>query len=157
MAVDAGSANTMYYKLVPQKPIQGVGYQGWNLKLPATVGRSADSQVCVDDESISRAHCQLFLGSDESLQVRDLDSLNGTFVNGEKIKKVHSLFPGDVIQIGSISLRVDYASDTDPGKPPPKRVTSHNSVTQPMKAVRPEDLPVFKQSEPTKKWWEFWK
>lgn len=147
----------MYYKLVPLKPIDGVSSQGWNLHFPANIGRSSDSQVCIDDESISRAHCQLFLGSDESLQVRDLNSLNGTYVNGEKIKKVHSLYPGDVIQVGSITLRVDYASDTDPGKPPLKKVTSHTNVTQPMKVVRPESMTQNVSTEPDKKWWEFWK
>jgi predicted component of type VI protein secretion system len=147
----------MYYRLVPEKPILGVGPQGWSLKLPATIGRSGDTDVCIDDESISRSHCQLFLGSDESLQVRDLNSLNGTFVNGERIKKVHSLFPGDVVQVGSAFLRVEYASDTDPGKPPPRRQASQTSVTQPMKAPSPERYLEARPPQPAKRWWEFWK
>lgn len=146
----------MYYRLVPLKPIDGIGQQGWNIQLPANIGRSAESQVCIDDESISRSHCQLFLSTDESLQVRDLNSLNGTYINGEKIKKVHSLYPGDVIQIGSITLRVEYASDTDPGRPPLQRATSANRATQPMKTVHVEQI-LPNDVEPPKKWWEFWK
>lgn len=147
----------MYYRLVSEKPIQGVGYQRWNLKLPATIGRSGDSSVCIDDDSISRAHCQLFLGSDESLQVRDLNSLNGTFVNGERIKRVHSLFPGDVIQAGAVFLRIEYASDTDPGKPLPKRASPSNNVTQPLKTAWAEQAREMKSPESPKRWWEFWK
>jgi pSer/pThr/pTyr-binding forkhead associated (FHA) protein len=147
----------MYYRLVPIKPIDGVGPQGWSLRLPCTIGRSTESQVCIDDESISRLHCQLFLNPDESFQVRDLNSMNGTFVNGDRIKKVHSLSPGDALQVGTIILRVEYSSDTDPGKPPPKRVTSPTNVTQPMKVLRPEQFAQNKPMEPAKKWWEFWK
>lgn len=147
----------MYYRLVPEKPIQGVGRQGWNLKLPATIGRGADSHVCVDDEAISRVHCQLFLSGDESLKIRDLNSLNGTYVNGEKVRNVHSLFPGDVIQVGAVFLRIEYASDTDPGKPPPKRTSSQNRVTQPLQVTRHEEAPGKMSTERVRKWWEFWK
>lgn len=147
----------MYYKLIPNNPIPGVGPQGWSIKPPCTVGRSVDSQVCIDDESISRSHCQLFLGPDESLQVRDLGSLNGTYVNGEKIRKVHSLSTGDSLQVGSIIVRVEYASDTNPGIQPSKQVSSPTRVTQPMKILRPEQLAHQPPSEPDKKWWEFWK
>jgi predicted component of type VI protein secretion system len=147
----------MYYRLVTEKPILGAGNLSWTLKLPATIGRSSDADVCVEDESISRSHCQLFLGNDESLQVRDLNSLNGTFVNGERIRKVHSLFPGDVIQVGAAFLRIEYASDTDPGKPPAKRRSAQNNVTQPMKAHRFEEAAAITPPDSSKRWWEFWK
>jgi FHA domain len=147
----------MYYRLVPITNIKGVSAQGWNLSLPCNLGRNSDSQVCIEDESISRSHCQLFLSPDESLQVRDLGSLNGTYVNGDRINRVHSLVPGDALQVGSIILQVEYGSDTDPGKPPPKRTNYSTNETQPMKAIKTEQFTKIKIEEPTKKWWEFWK
>jgi pSer/pThr/pTyr-binding forkhead associated (FHA) protein len=97
------------------------------------------------------------LGPDEGVQIRDLGSLNGTYVNGERIKGIHSLVPGDALQIGSVSVRIEYASDTDPGKPPPKRVSAPNNATQPMKVIPPEKFTMHEVVEPEKKWWEFWK
>lgn len=151
------SVNLMYYRLVPDNPIAGIGPQGWNLSLPCTVGRNPDLQICIDEDSISRSHCQLLLGPDEGVQIRDLGSLNGTYVNGERIKGIHSLVPGDSLQIGSVSVRIEYASDTDPGKPPPKRVSAPNNATQPMKVIQPDKFTMHEVVEPEKKWWEFWK
>ncbi|MCK5404004.1 MAG: FHA domain-containing protein, partial [Desulfobulbaceae bacterium] len=51
-----------------------------------TIGRSADADVVVDNTAISRKHTSLGL-KDGIYYLSDLGSLNGTFVNGQKIEK----------------------------------------------------------------------
>lgn len=145
----------MYYRLVRINTAQGGKAQSWVLQLPAIVGRGEEASVCIDDESISRSHCQLLLGPDECLVVRDHGSTNGTYVNGDRITQTHSLVPGDALQLGSVTLMVEYTSDTDPGKPPNKRVST--TTTQPMRTI---PKPIVRQEvvpQSPKRWWEFWK
>ena len=49
-----------------------------------TIGRSPGAEFIVDAALVSRLHCQLTATAD-SLQVKDLDSTNGTFVNGKRV------------------------------------------------------------------------
>ena len=51
-----------------------------------TIGRATGVNFIVDAHLVSRVHCQLTAGASE-LEVKDLDSTNGTFVNGERIEK----------------------------------------------------------------------
>jgi pSer/pThr/pTyr-binding forkhead associated (FHA) protein len=146
----------MYYQLIPLSGTQS-RESGWRLELPATVGRGSEASLCIDDDSISRSHCQIYLAPDESLQVRDLGSTNGTYVNGERIRQHHSLFPGDELQIGSLTMKVHYASDTDPGVVKSSPQSSSSNKTQQMKTVRTPTFTMHEVTTPSKKWWEFWK
>lgn len=49
-----------------------------------TVGRAPESTVCLDETGISRAHARL-LPSDDGVQIEDLGSTNGTFINGKRV------------------------------------------------------------------------
>ena len=49
-----------------------------------TVGRAPESGLCLDESGISRAHARL-LPTEEGLQVEDLGSTNGTFINGKRV------------------------------------------------------------------------
>lgn len=144
----------MYYRLVR---INSNEVQNWNLDLPATVGRGGDATVCIDDDSISRSHCRLSIGPDEALVVRDSGSTNGTYVNGERVHQPHSLVPGDVLQIGAVSLRVEYASDTDPGPAGAKKSKAPTAMTQRMPTLSQQKFTMEEVTTPDKKWWEFWK
>ncbi len=66
------------------------------------------AHVEIDDSVLSRKHCLLEMIGD-NLIVEDLDSSNGTWVNGEKLKQRTMLFEGDIIRIGSTSLTVELA------------------------------------------------
>ena len=68
------------------------------------IGRSASADVAFDDGSVSRRHAVLITRSDGQVEVRDDGSLNGTFVNGERIRR-HVLAHGDVVTVGRRSLR----------------------------------------------------
>ena len=75
-------------------------------KLPAALGRNSDADVRLDDSWVSRVHCEISEISG-TLLVRDLDSRNGTLVNGQYVKEAH-LLPGDRLTVGLTSFEVHY-------------------------------------------------
>ncbi len=143
----------MYYRLVAVDTTDKLPKTSWTLSLPATIGRGPEHAVLINHESISRTHCRLSLNADGALSVRDLNSMNGTYVGDEKISR-SVLIPGDILRLGAISLRVEYDSETDE-EPKPKPLTFDVSTTVPMKIDRlgrPRSAP----TPPPKKWWQFW-
>jgi pSer/pThr/pTyr-binding forkhead associated (FHA) protein len=68
-----------------------------------TVGRHPDSDIFLDDISVSRRHAT-FTRSDAGYVVADLGSLNGTYVNRDRIDADISLTGGDEVQIGKYRL-----------------------------------------------------
>jgi pSer/pThr/pTyr-binding forkhead associated (FHA) protein len=75
-----------------------------------TAGRHVDSDIFLDDISVSRRHVQ-FLRAADGVHVKDLGSLNGTYVNRELVDEA-LLEPEDEVQIGKFRL-VYYASAKD--------------------------------------------
>jgi pSer/pThr/pTyr-binding forkhead associated (FHA) protein len=69
-----------------------------------TVGRSSGAEFVLDAPLVSRLHCQLSATAD-AIQVKDLDSTNGTFVNGKRVTSA-TLRAGDVLKVGRVDLRV---------------------------------------------------
>ena len=69
-----------------------------------TIGRSPDAAFMVEAALVSRLHCQL-LATDDALQVCDLGSTNGTFVNGKRVKAAE-LREGDRLSVGRLELIV---------------------------------------------------
>jgi pSer/pThr/pTyr-binding forkhead associated (FHA) protein len=67
-----------------------------------SVGRHPDSDIFLDDITVSRRHAE-FRRSDGSYHLRDVGSLNGTYVNRERIDDVE-LQGGDEVQIGKFKL-----------------------------------------------------
>ena len=67
-----------------------------------TAGRHPDSDIFLDDVTVSRKHA-LFVSSDDGYVVRDSGSLNGTYVNRERIDEA-PLQTGDEVQIGKFRL-----------------------------------------------------
>lgn len=67
-----------------------------------TVGRSPESGIFLDDVTVSRNHA-LLVRRDDGLYIDDLGSLNGTYVNRERIESRH-LADGDEIQVGKFKL-----------------------------------------------------
>ena len=83
-----------------------------SLRLPIVIGRSRDADLTVAHPMISRKHCELYENCG-LLTVRDLGSLNGTFVVGEQIGEV-SLKPNDRFTIGPLTFLVDYDCRDEP-------------------------------------------
>lgn len=70
----------------------------------AKIGRSAPANIVVPDSSVSREHCIVGMANDELL-VTDLNSTNGTFIDGERITRATILPVGSELRIGQVSLR----------------------------------------------------
>jgi pSer/pThr/pTyr-binding forkhead associated (FHA) protein len=82
---------------------------------PLTLGRDAGSDVVVAGSEVSRHHAEIRNEPDGYILV-DI-SVNGTFVNGERMGKTHLLARADVIRIGNDEFRF-YADAANPGMPP---------------------------------------
>lgn len=76
-----------------------------------TAGREPDSDLFLDDVTVSRRHAELRRMSDGWL-LRDVGSLNGTYVNRQRIEET-ALTPGDDVQIGK--YRFAYLVGGDSG------------------------------------------
>lgn len=72
-----------------------------------TVGRAARADFVVDAPLVSRLHCRLTLQQD-GLLVEDLESTNGTFVNGERVTKL-VMRTGDALRVGRVEFSVREA------------------------------------------------
>ena len=70
-----------------------------------TVGRAPRADFIVDAALVSRVHCRL-TATDDRLEVVDLKSTNGTFVNGKRVQKAH-LSAGDRLRVGRVELTVN--------------------------------------------------
>ncbi len=66
-----------------------------------TIGRSPRNDVVVNVSGVSRHHAQIIGDSDGNLHTHDLNSVNGTFINEQRITGSRQLNPGDTLRIGS--------------------------------------------------------
>ena len=74
-----------------------------------TIGRAARADFVVDAALVSRIHCRLTAGATE-LEMVDLESTNGTFVNGERAGRAR-LKSGDRLGVGRVELVVEQADN----------------------------------------------
>ena len=72
-----------------------------------TVGRASRADFILEAALVSRLHCRLEAGT-ENLEVVDLDSTNGTFVNDKRVERAR-LASGDRLRIGRVELKVEKA------------------------------------------------
>src|SRR6476619_7954506 len=72
---------------------------------PKTIGLATGANFIVDAALVARVHCRLTVLPGGDLEVKDLDSTNGTFVNGTRIETAR-LAPGDKLQVGRVEFVV---------------------------------------------------
>ena len=85
---------------------EGLTGRTYELKVEkSTVGRVADNTLEIPEPSISSHHCELVLKGSEVL-VKDLNSTNGTFINGEKISE-GVLKSGNILRLGLVDMRLE--------------------------------------------------
>ena len=68
------------------------------------IGRSSDNDVAIADQSVSKYHCEITSDGYGNYFVKDLGSLNGTYVNGRKITGEVRISERDVVEIGPVPL-----------------------------------------------------
>ena len=73
-----------------------------------TIGRAPRADFIVEAALVSRLHCRLTAGATE-LEVVDLESTNGTYVNGERTERA-TLRTGDRLGVGRVDLFVDLVN-----------------------------------------------
>jgi FHA domain len=96
-----------------------------------TIGRVDDNTFPIAEPSVSSHHCEVFLrGSD--ILIKDLDSTNGTFINGQKITE-SVLKPGQVLKLGQIELRLDADGMPAPAPSPGGASAPPTTSTSPSK------------------------
>lgn len=78
-----------------------------------TLGRDASCQLALHDFRASRRHAQIVMQADGQYLLTDLESTNGTYVNGELVTGARSLQNGDQILIGDTLLRFTLADDIE--------------------------------------------
>ena len=71
-----------------------------------TMGRAPRADFVVDAALVSRVHCRFTLNRFNDLELEDLGSTNGTFVNGHKVVKTR-LSDGDTLTIGRVQFVVN--------------------------------------------------
>jgi pSer/pThr/pTyr-binding forkhead associated (FHA) protein len=104
----AAEPNVEVGRLVVLASPGGEPAQGSTLSLDAitTLGRDVNNAIVVDDQFASAEHAVLTYRG-RTWYVEDLDSTNGTFVNGARVEGVAPLGYGDELQIGQVRLRLD--------------------------------------------------
>ncbi len=75
------------------------------------IGRAVDNDIVIDEEPVSRYHCQIVRDGD-SLYLEDLGSTNGTFANGGKVQGRFRLSAGDILTVGACLF--NFLSDAAP-------------------------------------------
>ena len=81
---------------------QNAGSRFTLTKATTTAGRHPESDIFLDDVTVSRRHVEIIAGPD-GFRVRDIGSLNGTYLNRERIDEA-ALVNGDELQIGKFKL-----------------------------------------------------
>ena len=79
---------------------------------PVLIGRDAACDLTLDDPCVSRRHASVDLDSDQ-VRLTDLDSTNGTYVNGERVQGTLPLKDGSVVKIGRHLTRLEWRAQGD--------------------------------------------
>jgi pSer/pThr/pTyr-binding forkhead associated (FHA) protein len=84
------------------------------------VGRADGNHIRLPDGSVSSSHCEVCLDAQGNLVVRDLNSTNGTFINGQRVREA-LVQPGQHLRLGSLELVFEnsLAASHEPAMPMP--------------------------------------
>jgi pSer/pThr/pTyr-binding forkhead associated (FHA) protein len=71
-----------------------------------TIGRAGSADFCLDVPLVSRLHCRIEVAADGEVEVVDLDSTNGTWIDGQRITRA-PLRPGSVLRVGRVEFALE--------------------------------------------------
>jgi pSer/pThr/pTyr-binding forkhead associated (FHA) protein len=107
------------------------------------IGRSSYCSLVLDQETLSRVHASLRV-IDDGIELTDLGSSNGTFVNGVAISAPTRVRPGDDLRLGTVKIWVEVASariSVQTSRFAPVRLDPENELTR-------EDTTTINRQEP---------
>jgi len=81
-----------------------------------TVGRVEDNTFQIAEASVSSHHCEVLL-KDRQVRIKDLNSTNGTFIDGNQITE-GVLKPGQLLRLGKVELKLEGETPADVKKSP---------------------------------------
>jgi pSer/pThr/pTyr-binding forkhead associated (FHA) protein len=100
-----------------------------------TIGRLEDNTFTIGDPSVSSHHCEVLLRGGDVI-VRDLNSTNGTYINGERITEA-PLKPGQILRLGQVELRLE-SETAAPAAAAPRKTPEGTMILQ--RGISPTDL-----------------
>jgi DNA-binding winged helix-turn-helix (wHTH) protein len=86
--------------------------QKWAIIREMTIGRDKDCDIQIPDRQISRIHLKVIPQENQTIRIRDLDSKNGTFINGKKISGSMTIKDGDQIKVALAQIFLYVSSDS---------------------------------------------
>ena len=98
---------------MPKLVVLTEGFVGTSFELKGertTIGRVEDNSFQLAEPSVSSHHCEILLRGNDVF-VKDLNSTNGTFINGQRAAE-SPLKPGQVLRLGVVEMRLDDGSGT---------------------------------------------
>lgn len=102
--MSASSKKPPYLKLLNRDALELEAEERYILEDNMTIGRDSDNNIAITDSFLSGCHA-MFIRQDKSYLIKDLDSTNGTFVNGEKLTDTPvQLKDRDKIKVGQLEL-----------------------------------------------------
>ena len=116
------------------------------LRLPTVIGRGREATLTLPHPLVSRRHTEIF-EQDGHLVVRDLGSLNGTFVNNQRIEGDQVLAPNQLLTLGNVTFRAVY-DVTDLSKGDHLSVAQAIEVSDNVPEVNQEDGTEASQDKP---------
>jgi pSer/pThr/pTyr-binding forkhead associated (FHA) protein len=111
---------------MPRLVVLSEGLTGRSHELKAektTVGRIEDNTFQIPDPSVSSHHCEIILKGNDVV-IRDLNSTNGTFINGQQITEA-TLKPSQILRLGQVEVRLEGDQTTTTQK---KMTLDHTQV-----------------------------
>lgn len=82
---------------------------------PVYIGRHVNSQIFLNDRSVSRHHAVVFGTADGKWIVEDLDSANKTYLNNQMVRKAE-IKTGDILRVSGFTIKVNLEEDTYAGQ-----------------------------------------
>ena len=104
------------------------------------VGRADGNHIRLPDGSVSSSHCEVVLDAAGNLLVRDLNSTNGTFIEGQRVREALVL-PGQHLRLGNLELQFENSLATPLAPAPQPALPLPINLPPPPVANAPKPLP----------------
>jgi|SRR5581483_9152951 pSer/pThr/pTyr-binding forkhead associated (FHA) protein len=108
---------------------EGMTGQSYELKVDkTTVGRVDDNTFQISQPSVSSHHCEVLLRGNDVV-IKDLNSTNGTFINGQPVTGEAVLKPGQVLRLGEVEIRLESGAPAGVKRPMDSTMVIPKGVT----------------------------